>query len=165
MADLLTHVLVPYVLLTVASWQFNWLTKRWIVIGMAGAAIPDLVKLGIVLDDAVIESLLGMPFSYSPISSLGGVLLIAGAIAIFFERHRQRVLLFLLFGGLSSLVVDGLRVFADGRSGFWLYPVTWWRPPTPSLYVTSDIRVLIGAMMISAVVFSLDRWKLSDVAE
>jgi hypothetical protein len=165
MADLLTHVLVPYVLLTVASWQFNWLTKRWIVIGMAGAAIPDLVKLRIVLDDVVIESLLGMPFSYSPISSLGGVLLIAGAIAILFERHRQRVLVLLFFGGLSSLVVDGLRVFADGRSGFWLYPFTWWRPPTPSLYVTSDIRVLIGTMIISAVVFSIDRWKLYDVVE
>jgi hypothetical protein len=101
----------------VASWQFDWLTKRWIVIGMAGAAIPDLVKLGITLDDDVIESILGMPFSYSLISSLGGVLLIAGAITVFFQKQRRRVFLFLLFAGFTSLVVDGLRVFADGRSG------------------------------------------------
>ena len=47
MADLLTHILVPYVILTVVSWQFDWLTKRWIIIGMAGAAIPDLVKINI----------------------------------------------------------------------------------------------------------------------
>jgi hypothetical protein len=165
MADLLTHILVPYVLLTPASWQFEWLTKRWIVIGMAGAAIPDLVKVGIVLDATVVESVLGVPFSYSPISSVGGVLCIAGAIAIFFENQRRRVFLLLLFGGFTSLVVDGLRVFADGRSGFWLYPFTWWRPPTPSLYVTSDYRVLVVAILISTVVFVLDRWQLYEVAE
>jgi hypothetical protein len=159
MAVLLTHILVPYIILTVASWQFNWLTDRWIVIGMAGAAIPDLVKIGILLDSDIIEALLGIPFSYAPISSLGGVLLIAGAITIFFERQRRQIFSFLLFGAFSSLVVDGLWVFADGRSGFWLYPFSWWRPPTPSLYITSDVRVLVISLLISVVVFSLDRWK------
>ncbi|ERG98917.1 MAG: hypothetical protein J07HQX50_00058 [Haloquadratum sp. J07HQX50] len=157
MAVLLTHILVPYVILTVAGWQFNWLTKRWIAIGMAGAAIPDLMKIQILLDDNVIESILGIPFSYAPISSLGGVLLIAGGITVFFETQRRRIFSFLLFGALSSLVVDGLRVFADGRSEFWLYPFSWWRPPTPSLYVTSDVRVLLTAILVSAVVFVLDR--------
>jgi hypothetical protein len=157
MAVLLTHILVPYVILTVAGWQFNWLTKRWIAIGMAGAAIPDLMKIQILLDDNVIESILGIPFSYAPVSSLGGVLLIAGGITVFFETQRRRIFSFLLFGALSSLVVDGLRVFADGRSGFWLYPFSWWRPPTPSLYVTSDVRVLLTAILVSAVVFVVDR--------
>ena len=165
MADLLTHILVPYVILTVVSWQFDWLTKRWIIIGMAGAAIPDLVKINILLDHSVIESFLGMPFSYAPISSLGGVLFITGAITVFFQRHRRQVFAFLVFGGLTSLVVDGLRVFADGQSGFWLYPFTWIRPPTPSLYVTSDVRVLITAMIISAVVFISDQWKQRNIAE
>ena len=165
MADLLTHILVPYVILTVASWQFDWLTKRWVIIGMAGAAIPDLVKIDILLDRSVVESLLGMPFSYAPISSLGGVLCIAGAITIFFPRHRRQVFVFLLFGGLTSLVVDGLRVFADGQSGFWLYPFTWVRPPTPSLYVTSDVRVLVAAVMVSAVVFIFDHQKQRSTAE
>jgi hypothetical protein len=132
---------------------------------MAGAAIPDLVKVSIVLDASVVESVLGLPFSYDPISSVGGVLCLVGAIAIFFESQRRRVFLLLLFGGLTSLVVDGLRVFADGRSGFWLYPFTWWRPPTPSLYVTSDIRVLVVAILISMVVFALDRWQSYNIAE
>ena len=162
MAVLLTHILVPYIILTVASWQFNWLTDRWIVIGMAGAAIPDLIKIEILVDAGVVETLLGVPFKYAPISSLGGVLLIAGAITIFFERQRRQIFSFLLFGAFSSLVVDGLRVFADGRSGFWLYPFSWWRPPTPSLYITSDVRVLVTAILISAVVFALDRWKHAD---
>lgn len=165
MADLLTHILLPYVILTVASWQFEWLTKRWVIIGMAGAAIPDLVKINIVLDSSVIESLLGMPFSYAPISSLGGVLIIAAAITVFFQKQRRQVFVFLVFGGLTSLVVDGLRVFADGQSGFWLYPFTWVRPPTPSLYVTSDIRVPVAAVMVSTVVFIFDHWKQRDPTE
>jgi len=165
MADLFTHILVPYVVLTVASWQFEWLTKRWVIIGMAGAVIPDLVKLEIVLDRSVVEGLLGMPFSYAPISSLGGVLLIAAAITIFFQRQRRQVFVFLVFGGLTSLVADGLRAFADGQSGFWLYPFTWVRPPTPSLYVTSDVRVLVAAVTISAVVFVCDHRKQRSTAE
>lgn len=166
MVVLLTHILVPYVILTVAGWQFNWLTNRWIVISMAGAAIPDLIKIRILFEDRVIEALLGVPFKYEPISSLGGTLFIAGGITLFFERQRRRIFSFLLFGAVSSLIVDGLRVFADGRSGFWLYPFSWFRPPTPSLYVTSDIRVLITAVLISAVVFVFDRWRHStDITE
>jgi hypothetical protein len=157
MADLLTHVLVPYVLLTAASWRFDRLARRWIVIGMAGAAIPDLVKIGILVDDRMIESLLGVPFSYAPISSLGGVLLIAGTIALFFGRERRQVYALLVFGSLTALVVDGLRVFADGHSGFWLYPI-WWRPPTPSLYVTADVRVLVVALLASTGMFLCDRY-------
>jgi hypothetical protein len=158
MADLLTHILVAYILLTVASWKIAWLTNRWIVIGMAGAAIPDLVKVSIVVDTDTISALLGMPFSYSPISSLGGVLLISAMITVFFETNRRRVYSLLVAGGVSALVVDGLRVFADGHSGFWLYPFAWWRPPTPSLYVTSDLPVLFLALVVSLGIFAVDRW-------
>lgn len=126
---------------------------------MAGVAIPGLIKIEILIDAGVVETLLGVPFKYAPISSLGGVLLIAGAITIFFERQRRQIFSFLLFGAFSSLVVDGLWVFADGRSGFWLYPFSWWRPPTPSLYITSDVRVLVISLLITVVVFALDRWK------
>ena len=126
---------------------------------MAGVAIPGLIKIEILIDAGVVETLLGVPFKYAPISSLGGVLLIAGAITIFFERQRRQIFSFLLFGAFSSLVVDGLWVFADGRSGFWLYPFSWWRPPTPSLYITSDVRVLVVSLLISVVVFALDRLK------
>jgi hypothetical protein len=165
MAELLTHILVPYVLLTVVSWRYEWVTDRWIVIGMAGGAIPDLVKIKLLVESYTIESLLGVPFSYSPISSLGGVILIAGAITVFFERHRKRVFGLLWGGGVTALLVDGLRVFASGRSGFWLYPFTWWRPPTPSLYVTSDPRVLASSILLSAVVFAVDRWNDTDTTQ
>jgi hypothetical protein len=158
MADLLTHVLAAYVVLTVASWQFDRLTRPWIVVGMAGAAIPDLVKVDLVVDDSVIEGLLGVPFNYAPISSLAGVILIGGAIALCFgDRYRRRAFGFLVAGGCLSLLTDGLRAYADGQAGFYLYPL-WWRPPTPSLYVTSDPRVTVVVLVVGIGVFLADRY-------
>lgn len=158
MADLLTHLLVPYVLLTVASWRVDWLDRRWVVVGMGGAAIPDLVKVRIVVDGNTVESLLGVPFTYAPLSTLGGVLLVAGAITVAFERRNwERVFGLVTFGGLSSLLLDGMRVYADGRASAWLYPFTNWRPPTPSLYVSSDPTVLVVALLSAGVVAVLDR--------
>ncbi|MHC3379846.1 metal-dependent hydrolase [Haloarcula sp. H-GB5] len=158
MADLLTHLLVPYILLTVASWRVDWLDQRWVVVGMGGAAIPDLVKVGIVVDKRIVEALIGVPFSYVPLSTLGGVLLLAGIIAVAFERRHWRPVFGLVtFGGLTSLLLDGMRVYADGRASAWLYPFTNWRPPTPSLYVSSDPTVLVVALLTAGTVAVLDR--------
>lgn len=165
MADLLTHVLVVYVALTVASWRVDWVTRPWVAVGMGGAAIPDLVKIDILVDDSTVEAVFEVPFMWAPLSTLGGVLLVAGVITLAFDRrHWRRVYGYLVGGGVTSLVVDGLRVFADGRAGPWLYPFTWWRPPTPSLYVTADVRILVVTLLVSAVVFGVDRWLL-DRAE
>ncbi|EMA17629.1 metal-dependent hydrolase [Haloarcula marismortui] len=158
MADLLTHLLAPYILLTVASWRVDWLDQRWVVVGMGGAAIPDLVKVGIVLNERVVEAFLGVPFTYMPVSTLGGVLLLAGVITVAFERRRwRRVFGLVTFGGLTSLLLDGMRVYADGRASAWLYPFTNWRPPTPSLYVSSDPTVLVVALLAAGTVAVIDR--------
>jgi hypothetical protein len=157
MADLLTHVLVPYIILTIVGWRVDF-PRRWIPVAMGGAAIPDLVKIKILVDAGTIEQLVGVPFSYAPISSLGGVLVIGGGIIMLFERRvYARVFGLLLFGGVTSLIVDGLRVFADGYAGFWLYPL-WIRPPTPSLYVTSNPNVLLGTLAVTGVVTLVDRY-------
>jgi hypothetical protein len=156
MADLLTHVLAAYVLLTVAGWRVGWLEPRWVAVGMGGAAIPDLVKVERLVDEGLVQSALGLPFEYDPVSSLAGVLVVAGAITLFFGHARRRVYGLLVAGGFLSLVLDGLRVFVDGSSDFWLYPL-WWRPPTPNLYVTADVRVVVVAVTVSAGVFVLDR--------
>ncbi|QLH81514.1 hypothetical protein [Halosimplex pelagicum] len=158
MADLLTHVLAAYVVLTVASWRVDRITPQWVAVGMCGGAIPDLVKVDLVVDSMAVEGALGAPFTWSAVSTLGGVALVAGAIALAFgPRYRRRAYAYLVAGGALSLVLDGLRVYADGRAGPWLYPVTWWRPPTPSLYVTSDPRVLVVAVVAAAAVFAANR--------
>ena len=161
MADLLSHVLLVYVLFTLVGWFIDPLTRRWVTVGMGGAAIPDLVKVNIVLDDRLVEQTLHIPFDYAPISTLAGVLLIAGVITLCFARERRRVYMLLVAGGLLSLVVDGLRAYADGAASFWLYPL-WWRPPTPNLYVTSDPRVLIVSLALAAGVFLVNRVLVDD---
>jgi len=158
MAELLSHLLVAYALFTIASWRIGWLDHRWVVAGTGGAAIPDLVKIDIVIDGDAVGSALGVPFSYTPLSTLGGVLLVAGLIMLAFEREQwRRVYGLVATGGILSLVGDGLRVYADGHTSAWLYPFTNWRPPTPSLYVSSDVRVLIVALVVAALVFVVDR--------
>jgi len=156
MADLLTHVLIAYVLVTVARWRLSF-PRHWVPVAMGGAAIPDLVKVNIPVESSLVEGVLGMGFSYGPISSLAGVVLLGGAIALAFDDdYRRRAYAFLVAGGICSLVVDGLRAYADGRADFWLYPIPW-RPPTPSLYVTSDPRVLVFALVVAFVIFVVDR--------
>jgi hypothetical protein len=156
MADLLTHVLVPYILMTVFGW-IREIPRELIPVTMGGAAIPDLVKVSILVDPGRLSELLGVPFSYSSISSLAGVLLVAGVIALLFDNEsRKTVYGMLVFGGSTALVLDALRTFADGSAGFWLYPL-WVRSPTPNLYVTSDPRVVIVAICVSLVVATIDR--------
>lgn len=157
MADLLTHVLVPFVVLTVLRWSVVRIDRRWIPVAMGGAAVPDLGKVGLLLDDSTVEVVLGVPFSYGPIGTLAGVLVISGAIAVWFGSARRVAYGWLVFGGLTALVLDGLRAYADGVANFWLYPV-WWRPPTPSLYVSSDYRVTALAVACTLAVFVLDRY-------
>jgi hypothetical protein len=159
MAELLTHALVAYALLTVLGWRVDWLTRRWTAVGIAGVAIPDLIKVDLLVDADLLSAVLGVPFEFDPIATVWGVLLIAGAIAVLFERHR-RAFVVLVAGGGSALVLDGLRLYADGRAGYWLYPL-WWRPPTPGWYVSSDPRVLIVGLAVAGVVFALDRWAMA----
>lgn len=159
MADLLTHVLVPYVLLVPATWRFARLDRRWVPVAMGGAAIPDLEKLSVLVDARTVEGVLGYPFSYEAISSLGGVLLIGAGIALLFADHRRTVYALLVFGGATALFLDGLRAFADGYANPWLYPLSYVRIPTPSLYVTSDVLVPVLAVSLAVLVASLDRYQ------
>lgn len=166
MADLLTHVLVAYVLLTVAGWYVDWLDRRWVVVGMGGACIPDLQKVDILLDADAVSAALGIPFTYGVTSTLGGVLLLSGVVTLLFERRWwRRVYGLLVVGGLAHVALDGLRVWADGSASQWLFPVLpSYRPPTPSLYVTSDPLVPVVALAVSLLVFAVDRRRGPDAA-
>jgi len=158
MADLLAHVLVAYAVLTVVGWRLDWLDQQWVVVGMCGAAIPDLGKVNLVVHESTIRSALGVPFTYAPLATIGGVVLVAGIVTQLFAHDRRRVFGLLVAGGGLSLLGDALRAYADGHSEFFLYPVLYWRPPTPSLYVSSDLWVTAVAIGVAVVVFAVDRY-------
>lgn len=159
MADLLSHVLVAYALGTVASWYLEWVTKRWVAVGTIGALLPDFNRVGLLVTDATLESAVGAPFSVDGIHTLGGVVLLSGIGAMVFTDDHRRAFGALLTGALSHLLVDGLKAYADGAAGAWLYPVTWYRHPTPSLYVSSDPAVLAVSAAMAGLVLWYDRWR------
>jgi hypothetical protein len=161
MADLLTHVLVPYVLLTSIRWRVGFPSRRWVPVAMGGAAIPDLLKIRLLVPASLVQDALGIPFDYGVIGTLGGLLLVAGGITLLFRDSHRRIYGFLVFGGTSALLLDALRVSADGHAGYWLYPL-WWRPPTHNVYVTSDPRVLLLVGALSLLVFAVDRRIVGD---
>lgn len=164
MADLLAHVLAVVTLLTVAGWWVDWIEPRWIAIAIGGVLVPDLSRLSMLLDPALVERTLGIPFGYHVLETLGGVCLVSGMITVWFERHRwRRVYGLLVLGGVSHLALDALRVFADGRSGLWLFPVLpSYRPPTPNLFVSADPVVTVVAAVVTATVLGVDRLLVAD---
>ena len=161
MADLLSHVLIAYALTLPLVWAGR-VSRRWVPIAMGGAAIPDLVKIELLLDSGTVENALGVPFSFDSLGTLAGVLLVSGVVAVLFARdHRRRVYLVACYGGSLSLLVDGLRVWADGYAGFWLYPL-WVRLPSPNLYVSSDPRVLVAVLAVAGAVAAVDRFTAAE---
>ncbi|NGM69542.1 metal-dependent hydrolase [Natronolimnobius sp. AArcel1] len=157
MAELLSHVLIAYTLATIASWRLEWLTRRWVAIAMIGALIPDVNRVGLFVSDATLERLVGVPVSVDAIHTLGGVVVLSGIGAMVLSAHQRRAFGVLLAGALSHLLVDGLKAYADGAADAWLYPLTWYRHPTPNLYVSSDPTVLVVTVVGALAVVVCDR--------
>ena len=164
MADLFTHVLAAFVVFTLVGWAVEWLDRKWVAVAMVGTIFPDLSRISLVVDADAVEALLGVPFSWDMTSTLGGLLVISAIGAVLFGTARNRRVAFplLLGGGLTHLFLDGLVAWADGHGEAALYPLTYWRLPTPGLYVSSDPRVLVTAVVCALVVFAADRYIVSS---
>ncbi|MDJ1430841.1 metal-dependent hydrolase [Halostagnicola sp. A-GB9-2] len=165
MAELLSHVLFAYALFTVASWRLEWLSKRWVPVAVVGAILPDLNRIGLLLGEPTIEAALGVPFSFDAIHTFGGVLVLSGIGAIAFDRRRLLAYGILVAGALSHLLVDALKLYADGSAAAWLYPVTWYRHPSPNLYVSSDSGVLAVAGVLALSVWLIDRYRVDTTKQ
>lgn len=158
MAELLSHVLLAYALFTVAGWGLDWLDRRWVAVGMIGSLVPDVTRIGLFVSDVWVEETLGVAFRIDAVHTLGGVLLLCGVGATLFARESRRAFGVLLAGALSHLLVDAVKAWADGAAGAWLYPLTWWRHPTPSLYVSADWWVAVLSAGLAVGVLLCDRY-------
>jgi membrane-bound metal-dependent hydrolase YbcI (DUF457 family) len=160
MAELLSHILFAFAVFTALGWAVSWLDRRWVVVGMVGSVLPDLNRVDLLLDDYLIEQLLGLPFSWDAIHTLGGVLVLSGAGAVLFATREQRIRAFglLTAGGVSHLLVDAVKAWADGANGAFLYPFSWWRNPTLGWYVSAERWVLVMALVLTVGVLVVDRY-------
>lgn len=158
MADVLSHVLLAFVIFTVIGWHVDWIDRRWVAVAMVGAIFPDLNRVRLLVDNHVMVDLLGLPFNWGAIHTLGGVLVLSlmGAILFATWENRFRGFILLLGGALTHLFVDVFKVWADGYASPYLYPITWYRLPTPGLYVSADRWVVVVAILMAALVFLVD---------
>jgi hypothetical protein len=139
MPDLLSHTFIAFTIVTLLRVRYDWLTPQYVTVGMAGAFIPDIAKIDLVLDSTVVAAMLDTPFSWFGIHTLGGALVavLVGVVAVSSDE-RTRVLGLLSVGAASHLLADALLLKASGRSYAVLYPLTQYHPPTPGLYLSTD---------------------------
>jgi hypothetical protein len=160
MPDLLSHALIAYTLATLCSWRLAWLSPRYVTVAMAGAFIPDIAKATLVLPGTVVETVLGVPFDWFGIHTLGGSLVasaIGGSLVASDERNRVAGLLGL--GAASHLLADALLLTPSGFSYPLLWPLSYYHPPTPGLYLSTDPEPTVVMAVVASMVFVASRWR------
>lgn len=159
MSDLLTHVLVAYLLATLAERRTTRLDRRHVPLVMVGALVPDVAKVYLVLGDPGL-AVVGVPTSWYALQSVGGVaaLVVLGAVLIG-PGERRRALALLAAGAGSHLLLDLPVRRADGLSPPYLYPLTWWRPPSLGLYLSSDVWPSLAAVAAVVALLAARRYR------
>lgn len=160
MPDLLTHALVAYVVCTLLSWRYEWLDAAYVTVGMAGAFVPDLAKVSLLLSSYEVRRLLGVPFDWMPLHTLGGVLASIGVgVAVVRHAERRRVAALLTLGAGTHLAADGFLRTPKGVVGPFLWPV-WSRPPRlPGLYLSTDPWPTLVAAVAAVAVSVATRYR------
>ncbi|MFB6202612.1 MAG: metal-dependent hydrolase [Halorhabdus sp.] len=139
MPDLLTHVLIGYVLGTLIARRTTESAPVMTTVVMLGALLPDLTKIQLLITDARMEAALGIPFAWRALHTLGGVLVTASVGALLVgPKMRRRVFLLLLMGAVSHLLLDSLLSKPSGYAAALWWPFLRTGLPTPGLYVSSD---------------------------
>lgn len=158
MPDLLTHVLGVYVLLTPLTWYVDGVRQRHVAVVMVGTMVPDISKVYLLIDATVVAEALGRPWRWAGIHRLGPASVLAGVGALSFDRGRRLPAFgWLLAGVVAHLFFDLAVTRASGVAPPYLYPFTWWQPPSANLLLSSDVWPWLVATPLAAVVWGLDR--------
>lgn len=154
MPDLLTHVLLAYAAIALATRASDRLSAHHVPVAMVGAAVPDLAKIGLLVDFDAVSAALGVPVSPLAFHRFGGVVVLAGIGALLVHRRERRLVFGLLsIAGAGHLILDAFVIRADGLAPPYLYPLTWWRPPAGSLYLSSDAWPAAIAILTAGLVW------------
>jgi hypothetical protein len=158
MPDLFAHAVIGYCLGTALAFRYDWLTPAYVTVVMAGAFVPDLSKVYLLVPDAVVAETLGVPFSWFALHTLGGsavAVLIGGGLVAGDERRRGLGLLSL--GAGSHLVADALLLTPTGFSKPMWWPVAHVGLPSPGLYLSTEPTPLFVASAVAVVLWALRR--------
>ncbi len=158
MADLLTHVFVAFSVGTLLSWKYKWISSNYITIIMLGSVLPDLTRIGLILEPAFIEKVFNIPFSWSPLHTLGGVFIIILVLTLSVnKKYSKPIFLLLALGAFTHLFLDALLLSTTGYSYPMFFPITIYNPPTPGLYLSTDIWPSIVSGLAALLIWHIDR--------
>ena len=158
MAELLTHVLAAFIIATVASWRYDWITPPLVVACMVGAAIPDLNRIELILPADTITAFTGLPWSWGITHRAGGALLIAFILTLLVRKDLRNPVFALLCVGIAShVVIDYFLWQPTGRTHLMLWPVLDLSIDYQGFYRSSDRWPAIVAAALAIVVIVLDR--------
>jgi hypothetical protein len=160
MPDILTHVLVGYILGTLLAVRYEWLTPEYVTLVMLGALTPDLTKIDLLVPSERIELLFGIPFDWFALHVFGGnlVVLLLGALLVA-PGYRKRVFLLLALGATSHHALDLLLLSPSSYAYPVLWPVTAYNPPAGMLFLSSDRWPALVAGGVAVVLWTLrKRW-------
>ncbi|WP_265110593.1 metal-dependent hydrolase [Halosolutus halophilus] len=158
MPDLLTHVLVGYVIGMLLSFRDESLRPAHVTLVTIGALSPDFVKLQLVLPGGLVASTLGVPVTWSPLHTVGGSALVVGLGSLLLApAYRKQAIALFAIGAVSHHVLDVLLLTPTGYAYAVFWPLTDYRPPAGGLYLSSDRWPVLVAGCCAAVVWALDR--------
>ncbi len=158
MAELLTHVLTAYILATVLSWRFEWLTSPFVTVAMAAAITPDLSRMDLLIPAETIQSTVGIPFDWSAFHTLGGTAVVVAIGALLTPaKYRRAVAAMLVLGALSHHALDLLLINPSGYSYSVFWPLTQYQPPTPNIYLSTDRWPALVTGILAVVVWKINR--------
>lgn len=158
MPDLLAHAVLGYCLGTALSFRYDWLTPTYVTVVMAGAFIPDISKIYILVPDQAVADALGVPFSWFALHTLGGsaVAVLVGVVLVAGDE-RRRVLGLLSLGAASHLAADALLLTPTGFSKPMWWPVAHVGLPSPGLYLSTEPTPLFAASAVAVVLWAVRR--------
>lgn len=140
--------------------RYEWLTPQFVTVAMAGAMIPDLSRLDLLLSDDLLTPVLGDPFDWGAVHVLGGSL-VAVAIGTLLvpPAYRRHVGALLPLGVASHLALDLLLLNPSGYSYAVRWPITGTHPPSPDRYLSSDRWPAVCSVVLAAVVwYARSQW-------
>lgn len=181
MPDLLTHVLVPYALVTLLGLRYDSLGPPFAAAAMVGGAIPDLNRLALVLPAHRVEALSArvldvlpdvpllpgrLPIDWDAIHTLPGSLTVAAIVALLVPaRYRRRTFACLALGVTVHHGLDVLLVSTSGRAYDVFWPLLSYSPPTPGLYSSRDPELAALAIALAGAAWFLRYHDWSPLVE
>ena len=165
MPDVLTHVLVGYVVGSlVAEWR-DEVGPAGVTLVMAGSLSPDFVKIKLLIPDPYVEAALGVPFSWAPIHAITGAVVVALVAGLLVGREYRRATVALVaLGATTHLFLDGLLIKPSGYAAQLLVPFFDYRTPAGMLYLSSDRWLAAVAGVAAACVRAWRRYRTRQEA-